>query len=83
MPMKMNFPFGGYPQQPTMMGQFGGIGQPMGQPMGQPIGFNINNLNQQMKIPQSFKQWFIFLLKNYSILINEKKINIKFIITLP
>jgi hypothetical protein len=56
MPMKMNFPFGGYPQQPTMMGQFGGIGQPMGQPMGQPIGFNINNLNQQMKIPQSFKQ---------------------------
>jgi hypothetical protein len=57
--MKMNFPFGGYPQQPTMMGgQFGGnmMGQPLGQPMGQPIGLNINNLNQQMKIPQTYKQ---------------------------
>jgi hypothetical protein len=56
MPIKMNFPFGGYPQQPSMMGgQYGNnmMGQPLGQ-MGQ-MGLNASNFNQQMKIPQ-YKQ---------------------------
>jgi|LakMenE01Jun11ns_1017448.scaffolds.fasta_scaffold9548877_2 hypothetical protein len=59
MPMKVNFPFGGYPQQPSMMtGQFGAnmmgqqmnqmgqMGQQMAQYVRAPIG-NANNLNQK------------------------------------
>jgi hypothetical protein len=57
--MKVNFPFGGYPQQPSMMtGQFGAnmmgqqmnqmgqMGQQMAQYVRAPIG-NANNLNQK------------------------------------
>jgi hypothetical protein len=86
--MKTNFPFGGYPQQPSMMGgQYGNniMGQPFGQPIGQmgQMGLNANNFNQQMKIPQ-YKQWFIFLLKanptNISYLFKVKK-NIKYMQT--